>query len=172
MDNTKLNSLDQFSLRITRTILNFRHFVYIALISALMALVFDTNKPVIAKLIPGLHHLIYIMALVSFPVCLYAACAFVYLLTRDSTFKIVEELRRGEAYTLLLRYMGVTAFLFCGLGMLSVIGLDRAYLAATFLHLYEWVLLMSFCMFGMVSFYFAVVLYKVKAHGDKLAQVA
>jgi len=153
--------------KMTDEILHFRHLVTILLVSALATLVFDGARPVLSHLGAGtLHSLFYVTALVAVPLGAGAASALAFLLTRDSRVAIVEEMQRGEAWVLLARHMGAAVVLLVSVGMMSVVGMNQVP-SYFFLHLYEWVLVSSVCITLLVSFYFSIVVYKLRHYGDR-----
>jgi hypothetical protein len=91
------------------------------------------------------------------------------LVSLDGKRKIVEELKRGESFRLLVANMLAAVALMFALTLMGIAGsaLETENGAShAFARLYEWLLVASVAELVLSGFYFAVLTYKVAAHGD------
>jgi hypothetical protein len=142
-----------------------RHSLAIAAI-AIAATFMGQSHSIVSGMSSGsLHGLFVVASSASVVLSAYLALSLAFLLTRDPRRRIVEELRRGEAWELLVRNVCVGICLLSALALISIVGLSAPDHSAAFGFLYAWALVASALQVGMDSFYLAIALTKVAAHG-------
>lgn len=95
----------------------------------------------------------------------FVVAAIAILVSLDSGRQIVEELRRGESFRLLIANMLAVMTLLFVLTLMGIAGsvLESATPSSTFEAIYEWLLLGTAMELVLVGFFFALVTYKVAA---------
>jgi hypothetical protein len=96
----------------------------------------------------------------------FIVAAIAILVSLDAGRKIVEELKRGESFKLLIASMLAAIFLLFILTIMGIAGsvLEGTTASSVFEEIYEWLLLGTAMELVLVGFYFGLLTYKVAAY--------
>jgi len=151
--------------KLFRRLVEMRHLLLISFISAALTL-FVEATPLMAGFSAGSrHNIFYAVAILAVVFMVFLAGAIVFLVTRDNNIPIIKELQLGESWVLLVKNMAAALLLVALLAVISVIGLGRTFPSVQFLRLYEWLTLTTSMLVGMCSYFFCLVLYKIRVYG-------
>ena len=155
-----MQSLDRYS----RVLVRHRILVGVLLAAGAITVAF-AGAPLLSQISQHARHDFFrVTAGASAAATVLAMAAVIYLIALDPKIQIVKELQYGEAMELLIRNLFTTAFLFI-VTTLFAIAAGNHPTTHTFENVFAWLLLTAVCAFAICSFYFALVLYKLAAHG-------
>lgn len=130
--------------------------------------VFTGSTPLIARLSDADRADLYNQLIVVTASLLgFTVTAISILVLLDAKRKIVEELKRGESFKLLIVNMLAVVLLLFVLTLMGIAGsvLEADSASSLFERFYEWLMLAATIELAITGFFFGVVTYKVAAHG-------